>query len=86
MEEYGVKDFNDMEINQELDYLWDLFIDYGICSEETLLILSKINGYNAKLFKDILYVTTGLRSIEQLVEEYEITPEDNPELFYDDER
>ncbi len=80
MEEYSVKDFEELS----LDQLWDLFIDYNICSEESLQLVTNINGYNYEAFKDILYVTFGLRSLEQLVYEFDITPEDNPELFYED--
>ena len=81
MQDYEVKDFIDMEIEQKLDYLWDLFLDLGICSEETLTVVVKINGYNAQTMEDVLYVTTGLRSIEQLCDEFELSPEDYPELF-----
>ncbi len=80
MEEYGVKDFEELS----LDQLWDLFIDFNICSEESLQLVANINGYNYETFKDILYVTFGLRSLEQLVDEFDITPDDNPELFYED--
>lgn len=80
MEEYGVKDFEELS----LDQLWDLFIGYNICSEESLQLVTNINGYNYEAFKDILYATFGLRSLEQLVEEFDITPDDYPELFYED--
>lgn len=80
MEEYGVKDFEELS----LDQLQDLFIDFNICSEESLQLVTNINGYNYEAFKDILYVTFGLRSLEQLVDEFDITPDDNPELFYED--
>ena len=47
-------------------------------------------GYYARLsdargLKDVLYATVGLRSLEQFVEQYEIDPEDRPDLFYDDD-
>ena len=77
MEEYGVKDFEELS----LDQLWDLFIDFNICSEESLQLVTNINGYNYDAFKDILYATFGLRNLEQLVEEFDITPDDYPELF-----
>ena len=80
MEEYSVKDFEELS----LDQLWDLFIDYNICSEESLQLVININGYNYEAFKDILYATFGLRSLEQLVAEFDITPDDYPELFYED--
>lgn len=83
MENYYVKDFEDF-LN-DLDTLWDLFLDYSVCSEETLRVITSINGYNLETLKDVLYATVGLRSLEQFVEEYEIDPEDRPDLFYDDD-
>ena len=82
MENYYVKDFEDF-LN-DLDTIWDLFLDYSVCSEETLQVITRINGYNLGTLKDVLYATVGLRSLEQFVEEYEIEPDDRPELFYDD--
>ena len=81
MENYYVRDFDELS----LDTIWDLFIDYSVCSEETLRVVTSINGYTLETLKDILYATTGLRSLEQFVEQYEIDPEDRPDLFYDDE-
>lgn len=81
MENYYVRDFDELS----LDAIWDLFIDYSVCSEETLRVVTSINGYTLETLKDILYATTGLRSLEQFVEQYEIDPEDHPDLFYDDE-
>ena len=81
MENYYVKDFDELD----LDTIWDLFLDYSICSEETLRVITSINGYNLETLKDVLYATAGLRSLEQFVEQYEIDPEDRPDLFYDDD-
>lgn len=58
--------------NLTLDEMWDLFLDLGICSEETLRVVTSINGYNEETMLDILYATTGLRNIEQLADEYEL--------------
>ena len=85
MEEYGVKDFRDMEIEHNMDYLWDLYLELGICSEDALMLVTNINGYNSETMADVLYATTGLSSLEQLCEEYELTPDTNPDLFYDTE-
>lgn len=81
MENYYVRDFDELS----LDTIWDLFIDYSVCSEETLRVVTSINGYNLDTLKDVLYATVGLRSLEQFVEQYEIDPEDRPDLFYADE-
>jgi hypothetical protein len=75
-----MKDFEDLE----LDTIWDLYLTLNICSEETLQVVTSINGYNLDTMKDILYATTGLRSIEQVIDEWGLTPDSDPELFDDD--
>lgn len=75
-----MKDFEDLE----LDTIWDLYLTLNICSEETLQVVTNINGYNLDTMKDILYATTGLRSIEQVIDEWGLTPDTFPELFDDD--
>ena len=75
-----MKDFEDLE----LDTIWDLYLTLNICSEETLQVVTSINGYNLATMKDILYATTGLRSIEQVIDEWGLTPDSDPELFDDD--
>lgn len=62
--------------NLSLDEMWDLMLDLGICSEETLRVVTSINGYSEETMLDILYATIGLRNFEQVAEEYEL---------YDDE-
>lgn len=54
----------------EIDQVWDLFIELAICSEETLDVVTSINGYSMETMYDILYATTGLRNFEQLANEY----------------
>ena len=72
-----MKDFKDLP----LDYIYDLFIELNLCSEEALNLVTSINGYNDDTMKDILYATTGLRNLEQMINEFDLTPEDYPELF-----
>lgn len=66
----------------DIDEVWDLFLDYDICSEETLNVVTSINGYSLETMADILYATTGLRNIEQLKSEFGIEDEED---FEDDE-
>ena len=56
--------------NLSLDEMWDLMLDLGICSEETLRVVTNINGYNEETMLDILYATTGVRNFEQVADEY----------------
>lgn len=50
--------------NEKLGYYWDLLIDMGV-SEETLQVVTSINGYNYETLCDILYVVSGYRNFEQ---------------------
>ena len=54
------------------DEFFDFLVEYGIATEEEILLVSKINGYNEKTLNDILYVRTGNRSVEQFLEEIEL--------------
>lgn len=45
---------------------WDYLVDNEICSEETLKVVTSINGYNIDTLKDVLFATTGYRDLAQL--------------------
>lgn len=49
--------------------MWDALLEMGV-SEETLRVVTDINGYSEQTMEDILYAVTGYRSFDQL-EEYE---------------
>lgn len=53
-----------MNLEQYYNYL----LEYEIVSEETLNVVTSINGYNEKTLDDVLYVKTGYRDIEQYLE------------------
>jgi hypothetical protein len=46
---------------------YQTLIDYGICSEETLRIITDINGNNIETLNDILYATTGYHTWDQYI-------------------
>jgi hypothetical protein len=48
------------------DTAWDYLLENEIVSEETLKVVTSINGYNIETLQDVLYATTGYRSFEQL--------------------
>lgn len=50
----------------QVDNFWDYLIDNGIASEDTLRVITSINGYNIDTLNDVLYATTGYRSLEQI--------------------
>lgn len=41
----------------------------GIATDEEIDLVTKINGYNLETINDIIYVRTGCRNYEQLLEE-----------------
>lgn len=45
--------------------MWEILINsYGV-SEETLNIITSINGYNEETMCDVLYVVSGERNFEE---------------------
>ena len=51
--------------NKKLDKMWDTLLDLGV-SDQTLKIVTAINGYTKETMKDVLYAHTGYRSFKQL--------------------
>ena len=54
--------------NLTIEKAWDTLIDLGV-SNQTLEIVTSINGYNMEVMTDILYVYTGYTNFEQLNDE-----------------
>ena len=51
--------------NLTLNEMWDTLLEIGV-SEQTLQVVTNINGYNEQSMKDILYVVTGYNDFDQL--------------------
>lgn len=50
--------------------MWDTIVEeYGIATWEELELITAINGYNEDALNDVIFVRTGYRNIEQLLEE-----------------
>lgn len=49
----------------EVDEYYNEVIELGICSEETLQVVTDINGYSIDTINDVIYACTGYRSLEQ---------------------
>lgn len=47
------------------DEMWDYLLDMGV-SEETLQVVTDINGYSEDTMRDILYAVSGYRDFDQL--------------------
>lgn len=48
---------------------WDLMLELNIVSEETMQVVTCINGCTVETLNDILYVVTGYRTLEQYAED-----------------
>lgn len=53
-----------MNVNEIYNYM----IDYGLVSEETLNIITNINGYEEDTLNDVLYCVSGYHDIEQYLQ------------------
>ena len=61
----GGDKMNDIDIEST----WEYLVDAGIATEQELILVTYINGYNMESLNDIIYVRTGYRNAEQLQEE-----------------
>ena len=51
--------------NLTINEMWDTLLDLGV-SEQTLQVVTDINGYNEQAMKNILYSVTGYNNFDQL--------------------
>ena len=51
--------------NLTINEMWDTLLEFGV-SEQTLQIVTYINGYNEQAMKNILYSVTGYNDFDQL--------------------
>ena len=52
--------------NLTINEMWDTLLDLGV-SEQTLQVVTDINGYNEQAMKNILYSVTGYNDFDQLL-------------------
>lgn len=48
-----------------IENAWDTLLDMGV-SEQTLNIITSINGYNIETLENVLYAHAGYHSFDQL--------------------
>jgi len=48
--------------------IWDYLINSGIATEQELILITNINGYNIESLNQVIYARTGYRSLKQLQE------------------
>lgn len=46
-----------------VETMWDIMVERNIASEETLLVVTSINGYSVETLLDVLYAVTGERDL-----------------------
>ena len=51
--------------------IWDAIVEHGIATEEELELVTAINGYHDDALNDVIFVRTGYRNIEQLLEDWQ---------------
>jgi len=56
-------------MEERIELLWNYLLDVVQVSEQTLHIVTDLNGYNLETLEDLLYVITGYRTLEQLLDE-----------------
>ena len=52
----------------DLNEIYNYMIDYALVSEETLDIITSINGYNEETLNDVLYCVSGYHDMEQYLQ------------------
>lgn len=51
--------------NLTISEMWETLLEIGV-SEQTLQVVTDINGYNEQAMKNILYSVTGYNDFDQL--------------------
>ena len=59
-----------MSVNT-VEEAWDYLIENGLASEETLRVVTNINGYSLDTLESVLYALEGYHSFSQYLEESE---------------
>lgn len=72
---------------ENVDQAYEFMLTNEIASEETLDIITSINGYNIETLNDVLYCQSGYHDFEQLYEceEESYSWDDFNEIFQDED-
>ena len=52
----------------ELERIWNEIIELGIATEEELMLITSINGYNTETLNEVIYSRTGYRNLDQYLD------------------
>ena len=58
----------DNKMDNKMNKLWDYILETELATEDEISLITAINGTNLEAFESILYVRTGYRSLEQILE------------------
>jgi hypothetical protein len=50
-----------------LEQIFDYLVEYEICTDDELSLVTNINGWNEETANSIIWARTGYRDIEQLL-------------------
>lgn len=67
-----MKIINESIGRDNLDLMWEFLENEYIATDDEIKLVVYINGYNHDSLYDILYVRTGFRSLEQIVNDREL--------------
>jgi len=59
---------NQYKMNQQIEKLWDLIVNYELATEQSLQLVTRLNGYTLETMEDVLYALTGYHSCDQFME------------------
>lgn len=71
LDEYGCPiddEYEVAELTLTKEDMWQSLLDHGV-SDETLRVVTNINGYSEETMCDILYATTGYRDFFQMMDD-----------------
>ena len=50
------------------EQIWDTLIEHGLASDETLTLITKLNGWSVDTMESVLYALTGYHDLDQYTE------------------
>ena len=55
-------------MDTELNAIWDWILEMEIATENELILITKINGWNAESLNSVIYCRTAYHDMEQYIE------------------
>ncbi len=55
----------------EMEYVWDMMVELGVATDDEIGLACALCGTTMETLERVLYVRTGYRSLEQMLEEDE---------------